>query len=121
MYGGTEPRGMAQAVNTLLLIALVGAGALVVGGVFVWALGRAAAIGDRKDSDMLSGEGIPPLRVVRAGPADRRTSSRPWAAQSPGRRSGDALRSEVEEARQALVAAEAELASYEARHGNDAA
>ena len=111
---------MAQTMNTLLLIALTWAGAMVVFGVFIWALGRAAAIGDREDLEQMRAA-TSLVRSARTGPADRRASRRPWGNQAPGRRDGDARRWEVEEARQALVAAEAELAPYEAGHGNDPA
>jgi len=108
-------------VSTFLLISVAWGGALVVAGAFVLALGRAAAIGDTADLERMREAQTPAVRPGRSGPADRRASRRPWGNQAPGRRDGDALRREVEEARQALIAAEAELALHQARHGHDAA
>ena len=107
-------------MSALLLLA-IWAGASLVVGAYAWALARAAAIGDREDLQLMSRARVSPLVLARSGPADRRASRRPWGNQAPGRRSGDALRWEVEEAERALRRAEAELASYEARHGHDAA
>lgn len=112
---------MVQTVSSLLLIALVWAGAMVVVGVFVWALARSAAIADRSEVETMR-QGQPSRRyATRTSTPDRRASRRPWGDRSPGRRSGDALRWEAEEARQALIAAEARLVAFEARHGDDAA
>lgn len=108
-------------VSTLAFMAVAWAAVRVVVSVFVWALGRAAAIGDRTEEQTMRQAQASRCVPTRTGANDRRASRRPWGSQTPGRRSGDALRWEAEEARQALITAEARLAAFEADHGNDAA
>jgi hypothetical protein len=80
----------------------------VAAGVFVTLiLGRAAAIGDLlEDVDR------------RQGPEDRRSASRAWSGQSPGRRRADVLKRELAEAQQALREAQARLERAESHHAS---
>lgn len=88
-------------------------------GLFVWSLGRAAAIGDRDQLERMELERAfdAETRALdeRIGPEDRRTTTRPWAAKASGRRAEDALRADLAEAHRALRDAEARLAEIEER------
>ena len=96
------------------LLGLLAAWALAAA--FAVALGKTAAIGDA--------QGVEQLMRGEASHPDRSSAppnGGPRAARgAAGRRGGDALRWEVEAARQALVEAEARLAAFQASHDADA-
>ncbi len=87
-----------------LAIILIGGWVLATGvvGVFAWSLGRAAAIGDRQDYELVeTGAFVCDRRV---GSPNRRDEARPWLAGSPGRGSEDGLCRDIG-AREETVAA----------------
>jgi hypothetical protein len=100
-----------------ILIAIVSW--LVVAGVvgmFAWALARSAALEDRAVTAALEDRAVAADTPVdrRAG-GDRRSSTRPWAGRSPGRRAEDLLRDDLADDERALLEAERRLAEVEAR------
>jgi hypothetical protein len=80
------------------------------------ALGRVASVTDRAELEHHRTASAL-FFERREGPVDRRSSARPWAGASPGRRREDELRAEAEEARRALWDAEARLADEQRRMG----
>jgi hypothetical protein len=96
-----------------LLIGCWVVGVLVISAIGI-ALGRAAAVGDRRELE-LAREARERLGERRVGPPDRRSATRPWASGSPGLREADKLRAEVAERQQRLREAELRLAEVEAR------
>ena len=96
--------------------------ALAVVGLFVWALARSAAIGDRDQLEQL--EQLDFARALEADKSaldrrldreDRRAITRPWTESMSGRRAADALRQDLADAEHALEDAEIRLAEIEAR------
>lgn len=64
-------------------------------GVFAWSLGRAAAIGDRQDYELVeTGASVSDRRV---GSPNRRDEARPWLTGSLGPRSEDVMPRDVGE------------------------
>ena len=88
-------------------------------GLFAWALARAAALGDRDQLEQLALAGAVAAEARahdrRAGPADRRTATRPWADKAPGRRAQDIFRKELDDVNRALRDAEERIGEIEAR------
>ena len=86
--------------------------AFAVVGLFVWALARSAAIGDRDQLEQLdfaraleAEKSAPDRRLDRE---DRRAITRPWTESMSGRRAEDALRQDLADAEHALEDAEIE-------------
>lgn len=105
---------------TWILIAIAGWLAVgVVVGLLAWGLSRSAAIGDRHEAEQQEfarAFGAEAAAVDRrVGPKDRRSSARPWADGSLGRRAEDVLREDLAEAERALRDAEKRLSEIEAR------
>jgi hypothetical protein len=93
--------------------------AFAVVGLFVWALARSAAIGDRDQLEQLDFaralEADKSALDRRLDREDRRAITRPWTESMSGRRAEDALRQDVADAEHALEDAEIRLAEIEAR------
>jgi hypothetical protein len=86
--------------------------AFAVVGLFVWALARSAAIGDRDQLEQLDFaralEADKSALDRRLDREDRRAITRPWTESMSGRRAEDALRQDLADAEHALEDAEIE-------------